>query len=160
MKRIPRMSPKYLTYKEARGACHGLLWRRCWNLACVEFDDQLLFAGHGDLGALGAADQASLEVVRVFGGGAATYGLLNAAPGAGALLGALTTGWVSHVRRQGMAVLVSVALWGAAVVGFGLTPWLWLALVLVASPVLPVDPVLPESPELTCVAHSASTHNP
>ncbi|HVF74868.1 MAG TPA: MFS transporter [Acidimicrobiales bacterium] len=69
---------------------------------------------------------------RVFGGGAATYGLLNAAPGAGALLGALTTGWVSHVRRQGLAVLISVALWGAAMVGFGFTPWLWLALVFLA----------------------------
>src|SRR5262249_56300496 len=30
----------------------------------------------------------------VFGGGAATVGLLYAAPGAGALLGALTSGWV------------------------------------------------------------------
>jgi len=69
---------------------------------------------------------------RVFGGGPATYGLLNAAPGAGALIGALTTGWVSHVKRQGMAVLVSVAVWGAAVVAFGVTPWLWLALVFLA----------------------------
>lgn len=69
---------------------------------------------------------------RVFGGGAATYGLLNAAPGAGALIGAVTTGWVSHVHRQGVAVLVSVAVWGAAMVGFGLTSWLWLALLFLA----------------------------
>lgn len=69
---------------------------------------------------------------RVFGGGAATYGLLNAAPGAGALLGAVTTGWVSHVHRQGLAVLVSVAVWGAAMAGFGLTSWLWLALLFLA----------------------------
>ena len=69
---------------------------------------------------------------RVFGGGAATYGLLNAAPGAGALLGALTTGWVSHVNRQGVAVLVSVAVWGAAMIGFGATSWLWLALLFLA----------------------------
>lgn len=69
---------------------------------------------------------------RVFGGGAATYGLLNAAPGAGALLGALTTGWVTHVHRQGMAVLVSVAVWGVAMIGFGATSWLWLALLFLA----------------------------
>src|SRR5215470_16953893 len=34
----------------------------------------------------------------VFGGGASTLGLLYAAPGAGALLGAVTTGWVDRVR--------------------------------------------------------------
>lgn len=69
---------------------------------------------------------------RVFGGGAATYGLLTAAPGAGSLVGALTTGWVGHVKRQGMAVLVSVAVWGGAMVGFGLTSWLWAALLFLA----------------------------
>jgi MFS family permease len=68
----------------------------------------------------------------VFGGGAATYGLLNAAPGAGALVGAVTTGWVSRIHRQGVAVLVSVAVWGAAMAGFGLTSSLWLALVFLA----------------------------
>ena len=56
----------------------------------------------------------------VFGGGAATVGLLYAAPGAGALLGAATAGWVGRVRRQGRAVLVSVAVWGAAITAFGL----------------------------------------
>ena len=35
-----------------------------------------------------------------FGGGALTVGLLYAAPGAGALLGALFTGWDGRVRRQ------------------------------------------------------------
>ncbi|MEA2931729.1 MAG: hypothetical protein QOI56_514 [Actinomycetota bacterium] len=67
-----------------------------------------------------------------FGGGATTVGLLFAAPGAGALLGALFTGWVGGVRRQGRVVVVSVLLWGAAIAGFGLTPWLPLGLVLLA----------------------------
>jgi MFS family permease len=48
-------------------------------------------------------------------------GLMNAAPGVGALIGALTAGWVPAVRRQGLAVLVSVTVWGAAIVAFGLT---------------------------------------
>jgi MFS family permease len=67
-----------------------------------------------------------------FGGGATTVGLLYAAPGAGALLGAVTTGWVGRVRRQGMAVIASVIVWGAAITLFGLVPWLWAALGLLA----------------------------
>ena len=35
-------------------------------------------------------------------------------------LGALTTGWVGRVRRQGLAVLVAVAVWGVGIAGFGL----------------------------------------
>jgi predicted MFS family arabinose efflux permease len=58
------------------------------------------------------------EVFRV---GPVGLGLLYAAPGAGALVGALLTGWVRHVRHQGRAVLWSVAVWGLAVVGFGLS---------------------------------------
>jgi MFS family permease len=68
----------------------------------------------------------------VFGGGATTVGLLYAAPGAGALLGALTTGWVGRVRRQGLAVICAVLVWGAAIAGFGVAHWLPLALALLA----------------------------
>jgi predicted MFS family arabinose efflux permease len=68
-----------------------------------------------------------------FGGGATTLGFLYAAPGAGALAGALTTGWVSRIQRQGLAVIVAVIAWGAAITGFGLVRWLPLALVLLAA---------------------------
>jgi MFS family permease len=67
-----------------------------------------------------------------FGGGAVAVGLLYAAPGAGALAGALLTGWEGGVRRQGRAVIVAVLVWGAAITAFGLVPWLPLALVLLA----------------------------
>jgi len=67
-----------------------------------------------------------------FGGGAAAVGLLYAAPGAGALVGALFTGWVGRVRRQGRAVIVAVLVWGAAIAAFGLVPWLPLALFMLA----------------------------
>lgn len=67
-----------------------------------------------------------------FGGGALTVGLLYAAPGAGALLGALLTGWVGRVRRQGRAVIVAVVVWGVAIAGFGLVPWLPMGLALLA----------------------------
>jgi MFS family permease len=69
---------------------------------------------------------------QVFGGGAQTVGLLYAAPGAGALLGALFSGWVPRVRRQGRAVIVAVILWGAAIAAFGFTETLPVALVLLA----------------------------
>jgi predicted MFS family arabinose efflux permease len=68
----------------------------------------------------------------VFGGGARTLGLLYAAPGAGALLGAVTTGWVHRIRRQGRAVIAAVLVWGAAITCFGLVRWLPAALVLLA----------------------------
>lgn len=68
----------------------------------------------------------------VLGGDAATVGLLYAAPGAGALLGALTTGWVSTVRRQGRVVLYAVMVWGLSVAAFGLTRDLPAALLFLA----------------------------
>jgi MFS family permease len=67
-----------------------------------------------------------------FGGGAATVGYLYAAPGVGALVGALTSGWVGRVRRQGLAVICAVLVWGASIALFGMAHWLPLALVLLA----------------------------
>ncbi|HEY7874661.1 MAG TPA: MFS transporter, partial [Actinomycetota bacterium] len=54
-------------------------------------------------------------------GGADALGLMYAAPAVGALIGALTTGWVKRVRRQGLAVLVAVAAWGVAISLVGLS---------------------------------------
>jgi MFS family permease len=71
---------------------------------------------------------------QVFKVGAAGLGLLFAAPGVGALFAVLTSGWVSRVRRPGVAVLVVVCVWGITIAAFGLmTEGLFLlALVLVA----------------------------
>ena len=66
------------------------------------------------------------------GGDAATVGLLYAAPGAGAMVGALTGGWIPQVRRQGRAIVVAVVAYGAAIAAFGLTRSLVLALVILA----------------------------
>lgn len=65
----------------------------------------------------------------VLGGDATTVGLLYAAPGAGALLGAVTSGWVGSVRRQGRAVVIAVLFWGASITAFGLSRSLPVALV-------------------------------
>ena len=68
----------------------------------------------------------------VFHGDASTLGFLYAAPGAGALVGAVTTGWVSGIRYRGWAVTVAVVVWGAAIAAFGFTHVLWAALALLA----------------------------
>jgi MFS family permease len=57
----------------------------------------------------------------VFHVGPKGLGLLYAAPAVGALVGALTTGWVGRIRRQGLAVVWAVVLWGASIAFFGLS---------------------------------------
>jgi len=70
--------------------------------------------------------------VGVFHGGPRTLGYLYAAPAVGALVGALTTGWLARIRRQAAAVVVAVCVWGAAIVAFGLVHVLAIGLVLLA----------------------------
>jgi MFS family permease len=70
--------------------------------------------------------------ISAFHGGSGIAGLLYAAPPIGALIGATTSGWTGHIRRQGRAVLLSIAVWGASIAAFGVTHVLWLALLLLA----------------------------
>jgi MFS family permease len=56
-----------------------------------------------------------------FHAGAATVGLLFSAVSAGGLLGALTSGWVHRVRRQGLAIIVAITIWGVSIAAFGLS---------------------------------------
>jgi MFS family permease len=67
-----------------------------------------------------------------FGGGARTVGLLYAFPYVGALAASLISGWTSHVRRQGLGVVVAASCWGIALILFGFADALWLALVMLA----------------------------
>jgi MFS family permease len=68
----------------------------------------------------------------VLGGDEFTVGLLFAAPGAGAMVAAVTSGWVSKVRRQGRAVALAVTAWGLGIAIFGLSNSLWLSLTMLA----------------------------
>ena len=54
-------------------------------------------------------------------------GLLYAAPALGAFLATAFSGRAKHVRRQGVAIMWSVAVWGAAIVVFGFSKTLWLS---------------------------------
>src|SRR5436190_1298405 len=71
--------------------------------------------------------------LRRFNGGAATLGLMYAAPYAGALVASVLSGWIPRVRRQGLIVAVAAALWGAAIAAFGFAESLWLALIFLAA---------------------------
>jgi MFS transporter, ENTS family, enterobactin (siderophore) exporter len=67
-----------------------------------------------------------------FHGGSTTFGLLVAAPGLGALVGAATSGWTGHLRRPGVVVIVAGIIWGGSIAAFGLVGSLPLALFFLA----------------------------
>ena len=69
---------------------------------------------------------------KVYGGGAAVVGVLQAAPAAGAVVAFLFSGWVSKVRLQGVAIVVAVSVYGLAVGSVGLTDVLWVGVVFLA----------------------------
>lgn len=58
--------------------------------------------------------------VEVFHIGASGVGLLYAAPAVGALAGAVLSGWVTRVPKQGLAIFGAVAVWGASITLTGL----------------------------------------
>ena len=66
------------------------------------------------------------------GGGAKLTGVLYAAPFFGSFLVTILSGRARHVRKQGLAVMVCVVLWGAFIAGFGLAHSVWLALLMLA----------------------------
>jgi MFS family permease len=72
---------------------------------------------------------------RTFGdppGGGPALGWLFAAIPIGALLCGVASGWLSRISRHGVAVTIAVVAWGVAIVGFGLSHSLWLAVVFMA----------------------------
>lgn len=72
---------------------------------------------------------------RTFGdpiGGGPALGLLYAAIPIGAVACGLLSGWARRISRQGRAVALAVGVWGLAMIGFGVTDVLWLAVVLLA----------------------------
>ncbi|HEY2072605.1 MAG TPA: MFS transporter [Gaiellaceae bacterium] len=67
-----------------------------------------------------------------FHGGPEAFGLISAGPAVGALAGSILSGWTHRVTRHGRWALISIATWGAFLIGFGLSPWLWLGVVCIA----------------------------
>jgi MFS family permease len=63
---------------------------------------------------------------------AQVLGFLFAAPAAGAFLATVFSGRARDVRRQGRAIMLSIVVWGAAIIVFGLSHVLWLSLAMLA----------------------------
>lgn len=64
--------------------------------------------------------------------GARGLGLLAAAPGAGSIVTGLLIARFGAMRKQGRAVIVTVAIYGAATIVFGLSRLFWLSLTMLA----------------------------
>ena len=67
-----------------------------------------------------------------FGGSPATLGLLMPALGLGGVLAGFFSGRITRAKRQGLVMVVASAVWGAAIAGAGLVPFLPGVLVLLA----------------------------
>ena len=64
--------------------------------------------------------------------GVGTVGFFYAAPSVGALIATLTSGWAKKVNRHGLIVAVAAALWGVAIIFFGLAHNVYVALFFLA----------------------------
>ena len=65
-------------------------------------------------------------------GGAGGAAWLFAAISIGSVIGGVASGWIGKVSRQGLALLIAVAVWGASVAASGLADALWLVVALLA----------------------------
>lgn len=64
--------------------------------------------------------------------GPETVGFFYAAPSAGALVATLSSGWAKKVNRHGLMVAIAAALWGVAIIFFGVAHNLYIALFFLA----------------------------
>src|SRR5207253_10565681 len=64
--------------------------------------------------------------------GARGYGFLAAAPAAGAIIAGLIVARMGAIKKQGVTVIVSVAIYGAATIAFGVSRVFWFSLLMLA----------------------------
>ncbi|MBJ7608487.1 MAG: MFS transporter [Candidatus Dormibacteraeota bacterium] len=102
----------------------GYAWRRQDLLGSYLVDMNAMFFG---------MPMALFPQIAATFGGPAVLGVLYTAPSVGSLLASLTSGWTRAVRHHGRAIAMAAAAWGVAIVGFGLAPTLWLALLALAA---------------------------
>lgn len=115
--RVPRSEVVVVHAAPLRALADGLsfLWSRPLILATMSVDFFATFF---------AVSRAVMPYFadRVFNVGPEGLGLLFAAPGVGATLIAVTSGWTTNVQRKGLGVLVAVAIFGVSIALFGLLP--------------------------------------
>lgn len=72
--------------------------------------------------------KALFPALAVIYGVGSSVGFFYSAIAVGALAASLTSGWAAKIHRHGLAITIAAALWGAAIIGFGLANDLRLAL--------------------------------
>ncbi len=65
-------------------------------------------------------------------GGTWAVGWLFSAIAIGSVIGGLTSGWIGRIKRQGVALVIAVVVWGIAIGFSGLAHQLWLMVLLLA----------------------------
>jgi MFS family permease len=65
--------------------------------------------------------------------GARGYGFLAAAPAAGAIVAGLVMARMGALRKQGLTVIVSVGIYGAATIAFGVSRAFWFSMLMLAA---------------------------
>jgi MFS family permease len=65
-------------------------------------------------------------------GGIGAVGWLFSAIAIGSVVAGVTSGWIGRVRRQGLALIAAVVVWGLAVAAAGFAHSLWLAVLMLA----------------------------
>jgi hypothetical protein len=124
MRPVPRAAPE--GQPGLRGLADGLryAWSRPELMGSYLIDMAAMFFG---------APYALFPALAARLGGPAVLGLLYAAPAAGGVLVSLTSGWTARVSRQGRAIVLAAAAWGAAIALLGWAPGRWWAVAALAA---------------------------
>jgi MFS family permease len=133
--RLPSLPPgDSTTVHDGQTAAVGAGWREVRaGLAYLRTAPVLLLSFAIDIAAMVLALPRSLfPQVAAERFGAGSIGWLYAAIALGSVVAGLTSGWIGKIRRQGVALVLSVVGWGLAVAAAGLAPWLWAAVILLA----------------------------
>ena len=64
--------------------------------------------------------------------GGVSVGLFYSMPAVGSMVITFTSGWTRRVQKHGLAVTIAATVWGLAIIAFGMSNRLWLALVFLA----------------------------
>lgn len=126
--RLPRLEPRgELTRAGLRAVAEGLRYIATSPVVLMSFVVDLIAMAF----AMPRALFPELTAVR-FDGSPIAYAWLSASIAIGAVAGGLFSGWVGRVRRQGLALTFTIAVWGATVAAAGLVQQLWLVVTLLA----------------------------
>jgi len=131
--KLPRLAPEGSTGRPPglRSVVEGLGYLRGHPVLLMSFVVDLIAMVFGMPRALFPAIAATWYPSSML-ASATIVGLLSAAPAVGAVVSSVLSGPLGRVRRQGLAVFVSILCWGGSIATFGLTRQLWLGLLMLA----------------------------